>query len=71
MSDDIKLEYFKELYKEYPELLDPQQVKEMLNNKIGTNKLYRLLKAKEIFNRKIGNNYIIPKICVIEYLMKN
>ena len=45
-------------------------LKEMLP-KIGKNKLYKLLKDKEIYSKRIGKEYYIPKISVIEYLIKN
>lgn len=60
--------YMEEMFKEYKDILTPVEVKEMLG--IGMNKTYNLLKKEEIYNKRIGNNYIIPKISVIEYLMK-
>lgn len=68
--DKQKIDYTTELFKEYPDVVNPKQLKEMLG-KIGTNKIYTLLKTNAIYNKKIGNNYIIPKISVIEYLMNN
>ena len=68
--ENKELDYTKELFKEYADVVGPKELKEMLGNNIGTNKIYKLLKTKEIYNKKIGNNYIIPKVSVIEYLMK-
>lgn len=59
------------MFKEYPDIVNPKQLKEMLGNKIGRNKIYKLLQTNAIYNKKIGNNYIIPKISVIEYLINN
>lgn len=69
--DDNKIDYFKKMFRDYADVVNPKELKEMLGNHIGTNKIYKLLKTKEIYNKKIGNNYIIPKVSVIEYLMKN
>ncbi len=66
---DIDRIYVEEMFKNYGDVIKPFELKRMLG--FGTNKIYRLLKNQEIQNKKIGNNYIIPKICVIEYLLKN
>ncbi len=69
--NNITTDYTMEMFKEYGDVVTPKQLKQMLGNKVGTNKIYKLLRNKEIYNKKIGSNYIIPKISVIEYLMKN
>lgn len=69
MSDMDKNYYYEEMFKNYEDVVKPLQLKEMLG--FGINKIYKLLKNQEIHNKRIGNNYIIPKICVIEYLIKN
>ena len=53
----------------YKDVVKPVELKEKLG--VGINKTYSLLKNQEIYNKKIGNNYIIPKLSVIEYLIKN
>mgnify|MGYP003235472674 FL=1 len=68
MSDIDKI-YYEEMFKDYRDVVKPVELKEMLG--FGTNKTYKLLKNQEIYNKRIGNNYIIPKISVIEYLIKN
>ena len=68
--ENYKEKYFYTLFNDYPDVVTPKQLKNMLGNTVGTNKVYKLLQTKEIRNKKIGNNYIIPKISVIEYLMK-
>ena len=62
-------DYMNDLFKEYDDVVTPIQLKEMLGNKIGTNKIYSLLKTNQIESKKIGNNYYIPKINVIKYLL--
>ena len=64
------MDYKEEMFKEYEDIVDPKQLKKMLGNKIGTNKVYDLLRNKEIYSKRIGNNYLIPKVSVIEYIMK-
>ena len=57
------------MFEDYKDVVKPVELKEMLG--VGINKTYSLLKNQEIYNKKIGNNYIIPKLSVIEYLIKN
>ncbi len=61
--------YYEEMFKDYKDVVKPVELKEMLG--VGINKTYKLLKNQEIYNKKIGNNYIIPKLSIIEYLIKN
>ena len=37
---------------------------------MGKNKIYKLLKEKKIYSKRIGRDYYIPKISIINYLMK-
>lgn len=68
MSDDIDKIYLTEMFKEYKDVVSPKDLKKMLG--FGETKIYNLLRNQEIFNKKIGNNYIIPKLSVIQYLLK-
>ena len=68
MSDIDKI-YYEKMFEDYKDVVKPVELKEMLG--VGINKTYSLLKNQEIYNKKIGNNYIIPKLSVIEYLIKN
>lgn len=70
MEENNQKNYMAEIFKDYADVVNPKELKKMLGNNIGTNKIYHLLQTKEIYNKKIGNNYIIPKVSVIEYLMK-
>lgn len=66
-TDVNLLEYYEFLFKDYPDVIKVQTLKEMLP-KTGKNKIYKLLQDKKIFSKKIGRDYYIPKICVIKYL---
>lgn len=54
------------MFKDYPDVLNVAQVCEMLH--IGKNSAYKLLSSGEIKSRRIGRKYVIPKLCVIDYL---
>lgn len=69
MSNNDGEEYFETLFKDYPDVVKVEQLKEMLP-KIGKNKLYKLLKDKKIHSKKIGRDYYVPKVSIIKYLME-
>lgn len=54
------------MFDEYKDVLSVNEVCTAL--KIGKNTLYRLLKMGEIKSKKIGKKYLIPKICIIDYI---
>ena len=54
------------MFEKYPDVITIGQIQEMLG--IGRNNVYKLLKENKIKHRKWGKKYIIPKICVINYL---
>ena len=62
-----ELEYYKTLFKEYPDVVDVRQLCQMLGG-IGVKTAYKLLKSGEIKSLNIGKGYKIPKIFVLEYL---
>ena len=62
-----EIEYYKMLFKEYPDVVNVQQLCEMLGG-IGVKTAYRLLKNGAIKSLSIGKGYKIPKIYVFEYL---
>ena len=66
MNDNLNVEYYNNLFKEYPDVVRVYQLKEMLP-KIGKNKIYELLKNKKIRSKRIGRTYYIPKISIINY----
>lgn len=53
---------------EYSDVLSPSDLIEILS--VGKNTVYRFLKDNTIHNIKIGKKYKIPKIFLIEYLVK-
>ena len=61
--------YYNFLFEQYPDVVKVKTLKRMLP-KMGKNKIYKLLQDKEIYSKRIGRIYYIPKISVIEYLIK-
>lgn len=69
MSTNIEnIDYYNILFKDFPDILTPMQLKKMLGN-IGTNKIYKLLQDGTIYSKKIGEKYKIPKVSLISYIM--
>ncbi|MCI8345847.1 MAG: helix-turn-helix domain-containing protein [Clostridia bacterium] len=62
------MDYYNILFKDFPDILTPMQLKKMLGN-IGTNKIYKLLQDGTIYSKKIGKKYKIPKVSLISYIM--
>ena len=61
--------YWEEIFKEYKDVVSPKDLQKMLG--LGETKVYKMLKNQEIYSRKVGNNYLIPKVCVIDFLLKD
>lgn len=59
----------KKIFKDYPDVVDLEQMRAMLG--IGRNKAYELLQHKIIPSKRIGKRYIIAKIHIIEFIMKD
>ena len=57
------------LFKEYPDVVDINQLCEMLGG-IGVKTAYSLLHGGEIKYLKIGRSFRIPKVNVIDYIMQ-
>lgn len=64
--DEFK-ECYEVMFKDYPDLLNITQMKNMLG--IGVTLAYRLLKENTIKSKKVGREYKIPKVNVIKYMM--
>lgn len=62
--------YFEKLFADYPDLVSLQNLQEMLGG-ISYRKALKLMKQGEIKNFYVHSKYMIPKICVIDYLMGN
>ena len=54
------------MFLEYPDVLTPQQVQEMLG--VGQRMAYQLLREGKIQNVRMGRLYRVPKAAVIDYL---
>lgn len=67
MEQNKANEFYKTMFKNYPDVIKVKTLKEMLPQ-IGKNKIYKLLQEKEIYSKKIGRDYYIPKVSIIEYL---
>ena len=54
------------MFEEYTDILTVNEVCSAL--RIGKNTLYYLLKNNIIKSKKVGKKYLIPKICLIDYV---
>jgi excisionase family DNA binding protein len=52
------------IFKDYPDVVDVEQVSEMLS--ISSKTVYKLLKDDKIRHFKIGRAYKIPKISILQ-----
>jgi excisionase family DNA binding protein len=59
-----------DMFIDYPDVVNVDQLNVMLGGGFSKNLLYKLLQSQEIKNRKVGREYRIPKKYVIEYLSK-
>lgn len=50
----------------FPDIMTPQQLSKALG--IGKNAAYELLKSGDIQYRRVGSRYIIPKLCILDFL---
>ncbi|MGN0545198.1 MAG: helix-turn-helix domain-containing protein [Acutalibacteraceae bacterium] len=50
----------------YPDILTPKDLMSILH--LGRNSVYELLHNGVIKARKVGKKYLIPKVCVIDYI---
>ena len=57
-----------EIFENYDDIVSVEEVMEML--RLGRVTIYNLLKKGEIKSLKVGWKYIIPKQCVIDFVMK-
>lgn len=57
------------MFEDYPDVVDINGLCKMLGG-ISRKLAYRLLINQDIRSARIGRSYKIPKICVIEYLMR-
>lgn len=57
-----------EIFKNYPDIVTPEQVMEMLG--IGKNTVYHLLNSGEIKSVRIGKRHKIPRVYIIDYIQR-
>ncbi len=57
------------MFENYPDVVEVDDLRKMLGG-ISRKLAYRLLADQEIKSVRIGRTYKIPKLCVIEYLMR-
>ncbi len=57
------------MFENYPDVVEVDDLRRMLGG-ISRKLAYRLLADQEIKSVRIGRTYKIPKLCVIEYLMR-
>ena len=57
------------MFEDYPDVVEVDDLHRMLGG-ISRKLAYRLLADQEIKSVRIGRTYKIPKLCVIEYLMR-
>ena len=57
---------YRAMFREYPDALTPQQVREMLG--VGQRMTYALLRGGTIPSVRMGRLYRVPKVAVIDYL---
>lgn len=55
------------MFKEYPDVLTVEQMAHALG--IGLNSAYRLVKERQIGSVRVGKKILIPKVCVLDYLV--
>ena len=59
-------EAYKDIFKEYPDVVDVSQMAQMLQ--ISTKTAYKVIAQEKIACFKIGRQYKIPKVSVIDFL---
>lgn len=55
------------MFKEYPDVLTVEQMAHALH--IGKNSAYQLIHDHEIRCKRVGRKIIVPKCCVVDYVL--
>ena len=63
----MEVKIMNEMFKDYPDVVTVQQMREMLN--IGLGNAYELVRSNIIKSRKIGATYRIPKRYIIDFIL--
>ncbi len=61
-------QHYEKLYAKYPDLVTLEQFRSMLGG-IGDSTARKLVKQKHIRSFKIRGTYMIPKACIIDYVL--
>ena len=69
MENDYLSPIYKIIFAEYPDILTVAQLQKMLH--ISRQLSYELINSGQIRAFKVGNSYRIPKIDVIDFVMKS
>lgn len=59
-------EAYKTVFKEYPDILDVEQMSKLLS--VSKKTAYQLLRQGTVASMKVGREYKIPKVNIIRYL---
>ena len=59
-------EIYREVLKDYPDVLDVKQVSQILG--VSSKTVYRLLRNGNIESLKVGREFRIPKIIIMRYI---
>ena len=59
---------YKVMFKEYPDVVNAEQLGQMLGG-ISTKTVYHILESGKIKSLYLGKRYRIPKVFVIDYLI--
>lgn len=62
--------YYKELYKDYPDLVTLEQFRQMLGG-IGDTTARKLIRGNHVKHFYIRGSYLIPKKSVIDYVLSD
>lgn len=54
------------MFKEYPDVMTPQQVAEALG--VNVKSVYALIRDQLLGCKRIGRKYLIPKMCLQQYV---
>ena len=69
MENDYLSPIYKIMFADYPDILTVAQLQKMLH--ISRQLSYELINSGQIRAFKVGNSYRIPKIDVIDFVMKS
>ncbi len=67
--NDVSPSIYNIMFKEYPDIVTVAQLQKMLH--ISRQLSYELINSRQIRAFRVGNSYRIPKIDVIDFVMKS